>query len=158
MPINFIRLTGNSTYKISNLLGTKQLTRLWLGFSHFSEHRFRQNFSDSRNPLCSCSIEPALHFFLRCQNDTNLRRGFGIELKNINDAIMSLNENDLLHVTIYSNKNFENNMNIRILTATIEFIKDSERLDQHLFYPILKLFLFHSLFRLFVQEVRYINN
>ena len=55
------------------------------------------------------------------------------ELKNINDAIMSLNENDLLHVILYGNKNFDNNMNISILTATIKFIKVSERFDQPLF-------------------------
>ena len=45
------------------------------------------------------------------------------DLKNINDAIMSLNESDLLHVTLYGSKNFDNNMNISILTATIKFIK-----------------------------------
>ena len=55
------------------------------------------------------------------------------DLKNINDAIMSLNESDLLHVIMYGNKNFDNNMNISILTATIKFIKDSERFDQPLF-------------------------
>ena len=52
------------------------------------------------------------------------------DLKNINDAIMSLNESDLLYVILYGNKNFDNNMNISILTATIKFIKDSERFDQ----------------------------
>ena len=56
-----------------------------------------------------------------------------IELKNINDSIMSLFENDLLHVLIYRNKNFDNNMNISILTATIKFIKDSKMFDQPLF-------------------------
>ena len=55
------------------------------------------------------------------------------ELKNINDAIISLNENDLLLVILYRNKNFDNNMNISVLTATIKFIKDSERFDQPLF-------------------------
>ena len=55
------------------------------------------------------------------------------DLKNINDAIMSLNESDLLYVTLYGNKNFDNNMIISILTATIKFIKDSERFDQPLF-------------------------
>ena len=54
------------------------------------------------------------------------------DLKNINDAILSLNESDLLHVTLYGSKNFDNNMNIRILTATIKFIKDTERFDQPL--------------------------
>ena len=46
---------------------------------------------------------------------------------------MSLNENDFLHVMLYGNKNFENNRNIGILTATIKFIKDSGRFDQPLF-------------------------
>ena len=54
-------------------------------------------------------------------------------LKNINDAIMSLNESDLLHVILYGNKNFENNLNISILTASIKFIKETERFDQPLF-------------------------
>ena len=55
------------------------------------------------------------------------------DLENINDAIMSLNESDLLHVILCGNKNFDNNINISILTATIKFIKDTERFDQPLF-------------------------
>ena len=55
------------------------------------------------------------------------------DLENINDAIMSLNESDLLHVILCRNKNFDNNINISILTATIKFIKDTERFDQPLF-------------------------
>ena len=54
------------------------------------------------------------------------------ELENINDAIMSLNENDVnmkYQVILYENNmninNIDNNMNISILTATIKFIKDS---------------------------------
>ena len=71
-----------------------------------------------------------------------LRRALMTNLENINDAIMSLNENDLLYITLYGNKNFENDMNISILAATIKFIKDSERFDQSLFKLILKPFLF----------------
>ena len=55
------------------------------------------------------------------------------DLKNINDAIMSLNESDLLHVMLYGSKDFDNNTNIGILSATIKFIKDTERFDQPLF-------------------------
>ena len=56
------------------------------------------------------------------------------DLKNINDAIMSLNESDLLHVMLYGSKNFYNNMNISIiLGATIKFIKDTKRFNQPLF-------------------------
>ena len=120
--------------KIYDLLGIKLLTRLRLGFSHLSEHKFRHNFADSLNPLCYCSLEtePTLHFFLRYQDYTTLRRAFMTHLKNINDVIMSLNESDLLYVTLYGGKKFENDMNISILTATIKFIKDIGRFDQPL--------------------------
>ena len=103
MVLNFIRTTGNSSYKIYDPPGIKLLTRLRLGFSHLSEHKFRHNPAESLNPLCSCSLETEsiLHFFLRCQNYTTLRRALMTDLKNINDTIMSLNENDLLHVILY---------------------------------------------------------
>ena len=52
------------------------------------------------------------------------------DIKNINHAIMSLNESDLLHNKLYGSKNFDNIMNISILTATVKFIKDTERFDQ----------------------------
>ena len=114
MLLNLIRPMGNSTYKIYDSLGIKLLTRLRLGFSHLPEHKFRHNFADLLNPLCSRSLETesALYFFLRCQNYTTLHIEFMADLKNINDAIMSLNESDLLHVILYGNKNFDNNMNI----------------------------------------------
>ena len=135
MLLNFIKPTGNITYKIYEPLGIKLLTRLRLGFSHLSEHKFRRNFADSLKLLCSCSseTESTLHFFQRCQNNTTLRRALMTDLKNINDTIMPLNESDLLHVMLYGNNNFDNSMNISILTATIKFIKDSERFDQPLF-------------------------
>ena len=55
------------------------------------------------------------------------------DLKNINETIMTLNESDLIHVILYGNKNFDNNMNKSIITATIKFMKDSERFDRPLF-------------------------
>ena len=112
-------------------LGIKLFTRLRFGFSHFSKHKFKQNFVDTLNPLCYCSLETesTLHFCLHCQNYTTLHRTLTTELININNARISLNENNLLHVIMYGN----NNMNIRILTVTNKFIKDSERFDQPLF-------------------------
>ena len=75
------------------------------------------------NSLCSCSLEKStLYVFFRYQNYTTLRRALITDLKNTNGAIMSLNESDLLHLALYRNKNFYNNVNIRILTATIKSI------------------------------------
>ena len=45
---------------------------------------------------------------------------------------MSLNENDLRHVIMFGNKNFDNNMN-SILTGAINIIKEFEWFDQPLF-------------------------
>ena len=58
----------NSIFKIHDPLGIKLLTRLRLGLSHLNEHRFRHNFQDCLNPLCSCSleVESTVHYFLHC--------------------------------------------------------------------------------------------
>ena len=65
--LNFIRPTGNSTYKMYDPLAIKLLTRLTLGFSHLSEDKFRHNFAESLNPLYSCSLEAESTLLLRCQ-------------------------------------------------------------------------------------------
>ena len=66
---NFIRPTGNITYKSYDPLGIKLWTRLRHGFGHLSEEKFRHNFADSLNSLCSWPLETesTLHFFLRCE-------------------------------------------------------------------------------------------
>ena len=53
------------------------------------------------------------------------------ELKNINDAIMPLRENNLLHVIMYGNKNLGNNISLPTVTNTL--LNDPERFD-HLFF------------------------
>ena len=78
-------------------------------------------------------------------------------LKNINDAIMSLNESDLLHVILCGNGSFDNNMNISILTATIKLIKDTEWLNQSLFKLFLKAFLFLHSYPFFSRSPSYCN-
>ena len=45
------------------------------------------------------------------------------DLKNVNGAIMSLDESDLFHVILYGNKNFDGNINLSVLTATINLSK-----------------------------------
>ena len=60
----------NSVFKIHDPLGVKLLTRLRVGLSHLSEHRFRHNFQDCLNSLCSCSleVESNIHFILHWQH------------------------------------------------------------------------------------------
>ena len=74
--LKLIRPSPNSLFNVSDSLATKLLTRLRLGFSHLREHKFNHNFQDTMNPLCPCSLESEspTHFFLRCQNFTDLRK------------------------------------------------------------------------------------
>ena len=53
-------------YKINDPIGLKFLTRLRVNLSHLREHKFRYNFLDTFNPLCSCSIkiEYTKHYLL----------------------------------------------------------------------------------------------
>ena len=51
------RPTFKPTYNIHYPTGLKFLNRLRLGLSHLNKHKFKHNFQDCVNPLCSCSLE-----------------------------------------------------------------------------------------------------
>ena len=53
--LNFIRPSASKFYNINDAIGIKLITRLRLGFSHLREHKFKHNFRDTLNSLCSCS-------------------------------------------------------------------------------------------------------
>ena len=55
----------NSVFSVADIYGLKLLTRLRASLSHLRKHKFRHNFQDTVNPLCSCSLEleSTSHFF-----------------------------------------------------------------------------------------------
>ena len=64
--LNFIRPSESKVCNnINDAIGIKLITRLRLGFSHLREHKFKHNFRDTLNPLCSCSTD------IRRQNKPN---------------------------------------------------------------------------------------
>ena len=73
--LSFIRPVQSNIYSIFDPEGLKLLTRLRLGFTHLNEHKFRHNFQDCLNPLCSCSleIEDTSHYLLHCHHFSNHR-------------------------------------------------------------------------------------
>ena len=133
--LTFIRPLGNDTHGIYGPLGIRLLNRLRLGFSHLRGHRFRHNFADTLNPLCSCSLETedTEHYFLRCQDNLSFRTTLMNDLNNINTAIASLNSNDLIRVILYCDESLNKETNCKILTASIKFIKDIKPFEKSLF-------------------------
>ena len=53
-----------------NFEGLKLLARMRLGLTNLADHKFRHNFQDCLNPICSCGqeIETTSHFLLHCLN------------------------------------------------------------------------------------------
>ena len=49
-----------------------------LGLSHLADHKFRHNFEDCLNPICSCGqeIETTSHFLAHCLNYRCARKFF----------------------------------------------------------------------------------
>ena len=89
----------NKTFSIYDPLGIKLFNRLRVDFSHLNEHKFRHNFADTLNPLCSCSLETestAAHFFLRCRYYDNICITLMNELNHIDTSITSTQPNELL--------------------------------------------------------------
>ena len=72
----FIRPKMNPVYKVHDPIGIKMITRLRLRFSHLREHKFRHNFLDTINPLCSCGldVETTNHYLLRCSFYSEIRK------------------------------------------------------------------------------------
>ena len=70
------RPSPNSIFDIYNPYGTKLLNRLRLGLSHLNEHKFKQGFYDTINPICICGgdIESINHFFLHCPEYCEVRQ------------------------------------------------------------------------------------
>ena len=66
--LNFIRPSPSKTFCCNNYKGIRLITRLRAGMSHLREHKFKHNFQDCLNPICSCGldIKSTSHFLLHC--------------------------------------------------------------------------------------------
>ena len=133
--LSFIRPVQNSIYNNFDPKGLKFLTRLRLGLSHLNAHRFRHNFQDCLNPLCSCSLETedTSHYLLRCHHFSNHRAHLMNSVKFACDNFELMSDNVKKNVLLYGNSRFDKVKNRFILEATITYIKDSERFSGHPF-------------------------
>ena len=133
--LSFIRPVQSNVYNIFDPQGLKLLTRLRLGFSHLNEHRFRNNFQDCINPLCSCSleIEDTSHYLLHCHNFSRYRIDLMNSVNSVRDNFESLSDSSKRDIHLYGDSRLDTNKNKFILVATINYIKISERFSGSLF-------------------------
>ena len=108
--VNFVRLRENSVFEVHDIRGVKLLTRLRLDFSHLNEHKFRHNFNDINNLMCSCGkeTETTLHYLLRC----DIYSIYRLELLNgicaLNESLKNSSEEKLLKILLHFPDEFWN--------------------------------------------------
>ena len=133
--LDFIRPKASPVYGIQDPIGLKLLTRLRLKFSHLREHKFRHNFLDTLNPLCSCGyeIESTSHYLLRCSIYTSSRRTLLESVSTVIGPTTDISENKLVNILLFGDQHYRLEQNSFILKNTIKFLKVSERFDIPLF-------------------------
>lgn len=133
---DFFRPKPPLQLRIINSKGLTLLTRLRVGFSHLSEHKFRHGFADTIDPFCSCrtnSIENTEHYLLHCSNFVNHRLVLFNNLQQFDIYPIPLSSIFLCNTLLYGNLNFSSDINIEIIKSTIKFLIDSERFSEPLY-------------------------
>ena len=117
--LKFIRPSPNSVYNCRNPRGICLITRLRLGLSHLREQKFKHDFQDTLNPLCSCGndVESTEHFLLHCPQFVNERRILLSNLGNFNCSLFENTSKVLTQTLLFGNMLSDNS---KILSATIQ--------------------------------------
>ena len=100
------------------------IIRLRLGFSHIREQKFKHNFQETLNPLCSGSMvaESTSHYFLRCHFFDVLLDTLKNDLRNTDSDLPTLRDENLTSILSYGNKIYDDKIN-QIILMLIRFIK-----------------------------------
>ena len=133
--LSFVRPNQSNICNIFDPIGLKLLTRLRLGLSHLNEHKYRHNFQDCLNPLCSGSleIEDTTHYLLHCQHFSNNRYDLMNSVKSVIPNFQFLTDNNRIDILLYGDSRFDENKNKIVLEGTINYLKNSERFSGSLF-------------------------
>ena len=102
-PISSICFPSHSIVNVSSSVCANYVISLRVGLSHLYEHKFRQNFWDSLNPICNCDKDSKTtkHFLLHCQNFNHERQSLLQNIKDIDSKLFSLTDTSLTHIIRY---------------------------------------------------------
>ena len=118
-----------------NLKGIRLITRLWLELTHLREHKFKHNFQNCLDPLCSCrlSIESSSYFLFHCPIFHDKRHNLLSTLNKINSKLLESNDFYLTKTILFGSTSFDSETNTLVLNATIGYILSTERFKEPLF-------------------------
>ena len=115
--------------------GIKWIFQLRVGLSPLKSHKKSHHFKDTPYDTCSCAqgiAETTCHFLLHCSNFIIHRK---VLLDIVNPVLRAQNifgfaDNELAHLLLYGDEKLKFEENQKILNATINFIRNSNRFSQ----------------------------
>ena len=136
--MKFIIPEPNIISSNQNFEGLKLPTRMRLGLNHLADHKFRHNFQDYLNPICSYGqeIETTSHFLLGCLHYRCSRKTFFEKNNLIGSNIFQQNDLSITKDLLFGSEKLKNDKNSALLTSTIEFIQSTERFKYPLLQPV----------------------
>ena len=128
------RPTAKPSYNHHKPIGLKLFTSLRLGLSHCNEHKFKHNFQDYVNFLCSCSLETKWpkslsHFFRPCHYFTNICATLISEFQSFDINIPKFPDNEIVELPVYGSSKFDSKQDYKILSSCISFILQREKFN-----------------------------
>ena len=133
--LSFIRPEANNIFNLDNAKGVKLLTRLRVSFSNLKEQKFRHNFVDTINSLCSCGnfAESTTHLSHHCAHFPNQRSTLVNKIKDIDKHIFDKNDSLITQTLLFGDEKHSITDNKSILKATIQFLISLGRFDSPLY-------------------------
>ena len=121
-----------------NFEGLQLLTKMRLGLSHLADHKFRHNFQDWLNPICSCGqeIETKSHFLLHCLNYHCARKTFFEKINLIDSNTLQQSDLSITNDLLFGSEKLKDDKINVLLTSTIEFIQSTERFKYQLAFTL----------------------
>ena len=132
--MSIIRPPAKAVYGIHDPKGLSHLTQLRACLSKLNFHKFKHDFRDTINPMCSTSDGIACtwqHFLLLCSSFDVQRQGPSgmIELLRPFVQITDLSNDALTQLLLYGDQDLSNDMNRSILELTLRFLYETGRFD-----------------------------
>ena len=127
--LKIIRPQPKSIFGIHDPIGIHYLFQLRTGLSPLRSHKYRHNFHDTPDASCNCrrGVEDEKHFLFDCLNFARVRVTLAAKVLTIltkHNLVQLANNVDFY---IYGHPSVTLDDNKKVLLATIQYIKSTER-------------------------------
>ena len=105
-----------------------------MGVSHLHERKFKKDFQDIMNPLdtCDCNFDNVWNLFLQCPNFFAEINTLLNKITNINSNTLNKAEATITKTLLFDNSNYFDEVKLKILNASINFVLTTRRFNESL--------------------------